>query len=239
MIKIGSLFFKYRNYIFPVVFILSLIFIKPKPFLGSVSMDRWMDFLGMMVALSGEILRILVIGYIYIKRGGKNKRVYAEDLVQGGLFALVRNPLYLGNIIILIGIAIIINSEPFYIIGIPFFVFFYFSIVIAEEDFLRKKFGSEYEEYCKRVNRFLPDFKRLREATKDIHFNWKRVISAEYGTFFAGIYSILFLILWEKYYFFGYSIKGSKILDILYLYILFTFLYIITRYLKKSGRLSS
>ena len=239
MIKIGSFFFKYRNYLFPVVFVLSLIFIKPKPFLGSVSMDRWMDFFGMIVALSGEILRILVIGYAYIKRGGENKRVYAEDLVQGGFFAIARNPLYLGNILILIGIAIIINSMLFYIVGIPLFIYFYFSIVIAEENFLRKKFGSEYENYCKRVNRFLPDFKKLKEAIRDITFNWKRVIIAEYGTLFAGIYSIIFLITWEKYYFFGYYIKGSKILDILYLYILFTMLYLITRYLKKSGRLSS
>ena len=46
---------------------------------------------------------MLTIGYEYIVRGGRQGKVYAEDLVQGGVFAHSRNPLYLGNLLIIVG----------------------------------------------------------------------------------------------------------------------------------------
>ena len=43
-----------------------------------------------------------------------------------------------------------VHSLPLYLFGIPFFVFVYAAIIAAEENFLREKFGSEYEAYCKK-----------------------------------------------------------------------------------------
>ena len=78
----------------------------------SQRLDDALDLLGLVVALLGQILRAAVIGYAYIVRGGKNKRVYASDLVTGGFFAHGRNPLYVGNLLVVLGL-LIIWDNPF------------------------------------------------------------------------------------------------------------------------------
>ena len=88
-------------------------------------------------ARAGQALRITVIGYRYIVRGGKDRRVHAEDLVTEGIFALARNPLYVGNMMVLFGLFIIWNSPLLYLVGVPFTVIGYWAIVAAEEAFLR------------------------------------------------------------------------------------------------------
>jgi protein-S-isoprenylcysteine O-methyltransferase Ste14 len=65
-----------------------------------------LDALGVVVLAGGLALRSLVVGLAYIKRGGKGKKVYADALVTDGIFAHSRNPLYLGNILILCGLAL-------------------------------------------------------------------------------------------------------------------------------------
>lgn len=43
--------------------------------------------LGVALALTGQLLRALVIGFAYVRRGGKDRQIYAESLQQEGLFA--------------------------------------------------------------------------------------------------------------------------------------------------------
>ena len=101
MVKIGNFFFRYRNALFPLVFV--LLFLEGTwPVCDSKLVEMWEIVIGIIVALSGQILRVLTIGLAYIKSGGKKKQVYAEKLVQNGIFAHCRNPLYLGNLLILI-----------------------------------------------------------------------------------------------------------------------------------------
>ena len=138
MVKIGNFFFRYRNALFPLVFV--LLFLEGTwPVCDSKLVEMWEIVIGIIVALSGQILRVLTIGLAYIKRGGKKKQVYAEKLVQNGIFAHCRNPLYLGNLLILIGVGIAANSLPFVLFGIPFFLFAYLAIIHAEENYLGKK----------------------------------------------------------------------------------------------------
>src|SRR3546814_4215332 len=92
---------------------------------------------------------------LYIVRGGKDKKVYANTLVINGLFAHCRNPLYVGNILMLVGVGILVNSLIYLLIFIPLFLFIYQAIVLAEERFLRNKFGSDFDAYTKRVHRWL------------------------------------------------------------------------------------
>jgi protein-S-isoprenylcysteine O-methyltransferase Ste14 len=94
-------------------------------------------------------VRALTIGLAYIKRGGKNRKIYAKGLVKEGIFAHCRNPLYLGNILIITGLGIVAHSFLFALIGIPLFIFLYLAIIRAEEHFLASKFGQEYIEYCR------------------------------------------------------------------------------------------
>src|SRR5581483_667841 len=137
---------------------------RPVLWRGSMAADAWLDGLGLVVALTGQGLRAAVIGYAYIKRGGVNKRIHADQLVTEGLFAHARNPLYVGNLLILAGLFIIHNHPAVYMLGGLYFVSAYIAIVAAEERFLSDKFGGAYDDYCRRVPRWLPDLRGLRDT---------------------------------------------------------------------------
>ena len=92
---------------------------RPQYPLGREDLNIAFDAAGIVLVLLGQLLRIVTIGYEYIVRGGRNRQVYADDLVQGGMFALSRNPLYFGNVLIAVGLALVINAYAFYLIVIP------------------------------------------------------------------------------------------------------------------------
>ena len=59
---------------------------------------------------------MLVIGLVYITRGGQNRQVWANSLVDTGMFAHCRNPLYLANLLLILGLAIVHNGWAMYLI---------------------------------------------------------------------------------------------------------------------------
>lgn len=238
MVKIGTFFFRYRNALFPLTFVL-LFFGGTLPVFKNEHIKTWEIIIGVIVTLSGQILRALTIGLAYIKRGGKKKQVYAGKLVQEGIFAHCRNPLYLGNILILAGVGIAANSLPFVLFGIPFFLFAYLAIIFAEEDYLRKKFGQEFKDYCKRVNRFIPTFSGLGSTIKSIEFHWKRLIVKEYATPFTWIMGMTFLIMKEKYLDWGYEGIKHTLWPVTIFLLLVTFAFFAAWYLKKNKILQS
>lgn len=235
----GHFFFKYRDFLFPAVFFGLAALSRPRLFLGSRAWDLALDALGIAVALAGQWLRAAVIGYAYVRRGGKNKQVYADSLVQEGFFAHSRNPLYVGNFLALVGFSLIYNSPLVLAVGIPFFVFAYLAIVAAEEDYLRKHFGAEYDDYCRRVSRFLLRFRGLPATLSAMELDWKRVIRKEYGSTFAGATCILALLLWEAYRIFGEDAFRQRALIIAPIWLLLLAAYVVARRLKKTGRLGT
>ena len=190
MVAIGNFLFRYRNGIFPLVYLLLL----PKSTCVLPSL-RLAVGLGLAIALVGQLLRAITIGLDYIKRGGKDRRVYAKGLVQGGMFAHCRNPLYVGNVLVLLGIGVASNSSLFLAVAIPFFLFAYAAIIAADEDFLQPKFGEDFTRYRQQVNRFLPNLSGIRQTLTGLRFNWRRLISAEHGSTFAWIAAITLVTL--------------------------------------------
>ena len=79
-----------------------------------------------------------------------------KELVVGGLYRYVRNPMYIGALLIQVGNAVWFGSlaQVVYL----FFLFIGFTLFIRanEEPYLRKTFGAAYEEYCRKVPRWLP-----------------------------------------------------------------------------------
>jgi PAS domain S-box-containing protein len=232
MVKLGNFIFKYRNSLFPLLFFL-LAFIG-RPYLGSKYFEYVNYVIGVTVALAGQIVRALTIGLAYIKRGGKNKKIYADGLVKEGMFAHCRNPLYLGNILIVTGLGIVSNSFLFVVIGIPLFIFFYMAIIMAEENYLSNKFGEEYVEYCRNVNRFIPNFSGIGTTLKNMTFNWKRLLTKEYGTTYLWIVCMIILIERNQYIRYGNQENRTVIVILGLSLIVVTALYAIARNFKKS-----
>jgi protein-S-isoprenylcysteine O-methyltransferase Ste14 len=232
--RIGNFLFRYRNMLGPALFLIALFVGQPRHPFGNATANLFLDACGVIVALLGQALRIVTIGYEYIERGGKNRQVYASKLVQGGAFGHCRNPLYVGNILMACGFALIVHSYVFYLVVIPFIIFTYMAIVAAEEEFLKNKFGEEYKAYCKRVNRWLPRWKDWHKSVEDMHFNWRRVVIKEYNTTFLLFASLIALKLWSEYRIAGPdALPSASQLSVGAL--IWGLLYVSIRSLKKTG----
>lgn len=241
MVEIGNFFFKYRNWLFIIFY--ALLFVPHVPQLfTAVKFGEdyywWPIIIGLVITIAGQAIRAATIGLAYIIRGGKDNKVYAEDLVTSGIFAHCRNPLYVGNILMIAGVGILSNSLLYVIIMIPFFLFIYQAIVLAEENFLRNKFGQQFNNYCSRVNRWFPNFKGMRKTFSSMHFNWKRYISKEHTTTFIWLGGIVLLLLlyYPQLTNFNAQLRNTLLIVILSFLLL---IYILIRYLKKSGKLNS
>lgn len=231
VIAYGNWLFKYRNTAFPLVMLVLFIGFKPVLAGGTLAADHWLDLAGLLVALSGQALRAAVIGYAYIKRGGLNKQVHADKLVTEGFFAHARNPLYDGNLLILAGLFMIHNNPLVYLLGGIFFVTAYIAIIAAEETFLAKKFGEEYEDYCARVGRWLPRLDGLRETMQGMAFNWRRVILKDYASAYTWMMTVLLLLGYESL---RADESDSSWLSLLIAAMSLTGSFLLARWLKKS-----
>ena len=230
---VGNVLFQYRNGIGPVVYLVALIFGTPFYPWGRADLNTLLDVTGVLVAGAGQLLRFATIGYDYIERGGKNRRVYASKLVRGGMFNHCRNPLYVGNILISAGLALIVNSYAFYLVLLAVIVA-YMCIVSAEEEFLQRRFGSEYTDYRQHVNRWWPRWAGWNASIADMRFSWGRVLVKEYNTFFLVMLSIVAFKLWADYRVVGESAlpTPAALSTALVAWLL---LYVLVRSLKKWG----
>jgi len=178
------------------------------------------------------------MGFDYIERGGKEGKVYASRLVTGGLYAHVRNPMYLGNLLMALGIGLYSSSPLLLVTALPFFVFFYYAMMPNEEEFLRTTFGAEFEDYCRRVNRLLPCFRGIGATLSNFTFNWKKPLMKENGTAFWTLVALA-LLPWWRLYFMGERARAAAILPVGIGIVAVLFpIYITLRILKKTGRVT-
>ena len=238
LVTSGNFFFRFRNALFPVVFAVVLLLFRPAQFLHSPSLDRIAMSIGVAIALLGQAFRLTVIGYAYIKRGGRDGRVYATDLVIAGLYAHSRNPMYAGNFLIACGVGVVFGSPWMYFLVIPFFAYVYLSITATEEQYLLGRFGASFEAYMRQVNRFIPDFRGLRQSLQGYRFQWRRALSKDHGTVFATLTGLLVIMMWKLYWIYGWDAKGAEIVRLGWLFIPLLVFYVVIRILKRFGRLN-
>ncbi len=238
MIQIGNFFFRYRNWLFILLY--GLLFLpSPELFTASSCGEHywyWPLAGGLFVTILGQAVRGATIGLAYIVRGGKDKKVYADDLVTTGIFSHCRNPLYVGNILMLLGVGLLANSLYYVGIVMPLFLFIYQAIVLAEENFLRSKFGKAFDTYCGTVNRWIPNISGLGKTFVSMEFNWRRWILKEYNTQFVWLAGIALLIL-LKYNEQLLNSDREHANQLLWIVIpALAIGYALVRYLKKSGK---
>lgn len=202
----GAWFFKHRNALFPVVILLAVADVYPVMLFGNPVVDRWAGWLGAALIVAGESLRLATIGFEYIERGGKSGSVWASRLVQGGMYGLCRNPMYVANIFIVLGVCLMIRAPLVFVTVVPFFLFIYWTIVLTEEHFLRGKFGGAFEAYCRRVPRVLPSCGNLRAAFAGMRYRWWRALRQDLSTLTGVAFAIALLPLWHDVRLQGHSV---------------------------------
>ena len=78
----------------------------------------------------------------------------ATRLVEGGIFRFVRNPMYVGLILLVAGIAVAFASDWTLVMTVALAVTLHVGVVRREERYLAAKYGERYRDYCRRVSRY-------------------------------------------------------------------------------------
>jgi protein-S-isoprenylcysteine O-methyltransferase Ste14 len=141
----------------------ALVLVLARPTLGSI-------LLGLPLVVLGETARLWASGHIE-----KTLR-----LATGGPYAHSRNPLYVGSLLLALGVAVACAS-PWVVLAVAlYFVAFYPAVMREEADFLRKKFP-EYARWEAEVPLFRP---RLTPGgPRESRFEWARVrVNREWRT---------------------------------------------------------
>lgn len=213
-IRFGNWIFHYRNFLFPVFYIALFI---PSP---SIFRDEtWALIMGLVCISAGMIIRSITIGLVYIIRGGAKRLIHAETLVTDGIYKVCRNPMYLGNILLILGFGLFANSLLFTLIFSPLFIILYMSIISAEEDFLFKKFNQQFIDYKSTSNLIIPRWGNIKSAFKGETFNWKNIIYKEYNSLFIYFSGIFLLLRYHEHITTKLFLIGEMILISIYLFV--------------------
>lgn len=113
--------------------------------------------------------------------------IEAPQLATGGPYAYVRNPIYLGSIVLGLGMVGLIGDPWMLPLWAAAFILLYLVIIPAEERFLQQQFGAQYLSYCRAVPRLIPRLRRWKSGVPR-SFSW-RVVRGE-----LRILSVLVLI---------------------------------------------
>ena len=189
-LRLGKFLFRYRSFTPLPLILLTFIFFKP------LSPSWPWTALGLAVALLGEGIRAISVGYAGSGTSGRESYLMAESLNTSGPYSLVRNPLYWGNGLIFAGL-LTVYAQPLALGVFIIFLFLqYHFIVLAEESFLREGYGAAYEEYCRRVNRWLPRFSRRTPPARP--FNPRKVLFKENDSCFNLLFTAVLIMAYKE-----------------------------------------
>ena len=102
-------------------------------------------------------LALLAWAISTMTRAGSNvpTNLPTTTIVDAGPYRFTRNPIYLGMVLGLIGLAIAFNSLWLLMMLVPFALVIRYGVITREEAYLERKFGDVYRRYCARVRRWL------------------------------------------------------------------------------------
>ena len=173
MKNVIEIIIRYRSFVGILCLVVLLYLSEPSP---------WSVAVGFFFIILGMFFRAWASGYI-------NKDT---ELATKGPFSLTRNPLYFGNFILGLGIAIAGNNLYSYGIFFVFYLLFFPFLMILEHHRLRKQFGDEYNRYAKKSHSFFPKIKKIKERDFNISYYMK---NKEYRVLYFSIFVIGVFIL--------------------------------------------
>jgi len=135
------------------------------------------------VSLLGLAIRGHVGGHVPAFTSGRsNEEQLATSLNTTGMYSIVRNPLYLGNFLCVLGIALVMQVWWFVVICCLAFWLHYERIILAEEAFLTQRFGETFERWASVTPCFRPRPAQWRRPS--LPFSWKTALRREFSGFF-------------------------------------------------------
>lgn len=125
-----------------------------------IILPQWASIIGIVCMAIGSILVLLCVVFFVI-RGKGTPAVFdpPTEFVAAGLYAYVRNPMYIGGFILLVGFGLYHLSLSILILAVILIVVFHFFVLMVEEPNLERLFGKSDLDYKKKTNRWLPNLK--------------------------------------------------------------------------------
>jgi len=177
----GNWLFRWRSFL-PVVMVVCA-FLAMLPLYPPQHSGRRIEFLQAVavgISFLGLLIRVLTVGHTPAGTSGRNTREQiAETLNTTGIYSTVRHPLYLGNFLIGLGLAAITLNVWFVSVYILTFWLYYERIMLAEEAFLRSKFGDRFDEWAQVTPAFIPDLTNYSPPA--LRFSLRNVLRREHS----------------------------------------------------------
>lgn len=190
----GAWLFRWRSYV-P----LALLRLVAASLVRSGDLDRvpgdllWeIGCLG--VSMLGLAVRVATVGYAPRGTSGRNTHSQVADVLNTtGMYSIVRHPLYLGNGLMWLGLALYPRLWWLVlIVGLSFWIY-YERIMFAEEEFLRRRFGEDFLQWANVTPAFVPRLRSWRSPA--LPFSVRTVLRREYSGLFGVIAAFTFLEL--------------------------------------------
>jgi protein-S-isoprenylcysteine O-methyltransferase Ste14 len=191
--SVGHWLFRWRSYLplATAVLLFSGLGYFSYPF-GSHFLDQLWEVGCLSVSFAGLVIRVLTVGSSTSRTSGRNTaQQVAGTLTTTGMYSIVRNPLYLGNFLMVLGVVIFLRVWWIPFIYVLLFALYYERIIFAEEMFLRRKFGKEYVEWAAKTPVFLPRLGLWKAPASP--FSWRKVLRREYHGMIAVVVSMFVL----------------------------------------------
>ncbi len=186
----GAWLFRYRSFL-PVPLALILLLVRAGEIDGGALIAA-----GALMVLAGQVLRLWAVRHIGTISRTRTTRY--GPLMTAGPYAVVRNPLYVGNWLLWTGFAV--WSRLVWMVPVAWVIFFvqYRAIARWEAGFIRSKYPDAYDEYARDVRPWMPRWpsREALAAVVPLH-PWREVFFSERGTILAVV--AMAILLTVKY----------------------------------------
>lgn len=138
----------------------------------------------LLISFSGLLVRALTVGHVPERTSGRNtSRQVASRLNTTGMYSIVRHPLYLGNYVMVLGVALFFHTWWIVALVTCICALFYERIMFAEEAFLQERFGEHFERWAAATPAVVPNLRLWKRP--ELPFRWQTVLRREYTGLFV------------------------------------------------------
>jgi protein-S-isoprenylcysteine O-methyltransferase Ste14 len=184
----GAWLFRYRSFL-PVPLALILLVVRVGETDGPALVAS-----GALIVIAGQVLRLWAVRHIGTISRTRTTRY--GPLMTAGPYAVVRNPLYVGNWLLWTGFAV--WSRLLWMVPVAWLIFFvqYRAIARWEAAFIRSKYPGAYDDYARQVRAWMPRWPppAALAAVAPLH-PWREVFFSERGTLLAVVATAILLTM--------------------------------------------
>jgi protein-S-isoprenylcysteine O-methyltransferase Ste14 len=185
-VRMGRFFFKSRNFISAPIFLFLIC-----AFFWEYENNLVIWTVGPTIVCAGEALRLWAMRHI--GRSARTRKDKARRLVATGPYTFTRNPLYLGNHVILLGFCFMSELIWFAPVALGICFVFYSLIITYEEDLLTQRFGDDYLDYMARTPRWIP----VPNLSKILEPEWGEAVWRERSTIYGIVVGVTAFVMKE------------------------------------------